>query len=250
MLFIFYSYSELVAQLDKSTPIFALDDDCIMSGSSFDFTAVEEVAASCVRRVLEICKSIALERRTSSDGNIINVVLGGWSYGGVVSSLIAEQLAADPATYPFVHVDSMILFDPPLRVRALPSGEEVAPVLNTEGLTEEHPAASAAAASDPHGEQTADEFAKERAEYHFSHCTALLKVFQQRPVRASPVQCPLLYIFPTESEYICGSAAAAEVTNGSVASTESPGTHWTMLFGQNATVVAGMVTTFLKRSRK
>ncbi|CAM9703891.1 unnamed protein product, partial [Ectocarpus fasciculatus] len=91
-------YSELVAKLNSDIPVFALDDDCVMSGSSFGFRSVEEVAASCLSRIEEIC----------STG--VGVILGGWSYGGVVSSVIANQLAAQVT---FVHVLNLVLFDPP-----------------------------------------------------------------------------------------------------------------------------------------
>lgn len=223
-----------MAQLDPSTPVFALDDDCVMSGASFEFASVEEVTASCVRRVIEICSSIALERQVASKDAKVDIVLAGWSYGGVISSMMAQQLTQSPV----VNVEKIILFDPPLRKRATASGEEVVPVLNADSqLTKQN-------IVDPQHEQTADEFAEERAEYHFSRCTALLRVFQQRPVVASQVRCPLLYIFPKESDYICGEDAAAEITSGKVTSLESPGTHWTMLFGNNASIVAGMIAQF------
>lgn len=226
-----------MTQLPRSVPVYTLDDDCVMSGKSFDFESVEEVAAACLRRVLEICNTIRVER-TTEKGSKIKIVLAGWSYGGVISSLIAQQAVLDPNCVNVMSVESIVLFDPSLRTRSKPSGEVVLPILHVDAEL---------ATVSGRQEKSADDFAEERAEYHFTHCTALLKMFQVRPVTNSPVECPILYIFPEESEYICGVDAAKEMTNGEVTSIQSPGTHWTMLFGLNASVVGDMVQSYLSK---
>lgn len=226
-----------MSHLDQSIPVFALDDDCVMSGSSFDFSSVDDVALCCVRRVSEICQMFGVERQNPADNvTKIDIILAGWSYGGVITSLIAQHVASS-AHSDRINVKQIILFDPPLRARAKYSGEEIIPVLN---------ATPSAALNVGQNELLTDRTVEERADYHFTCCTTILKIFQMRSHVETLVQCPLFYIFPEESEYICGTDAAKEMTNGAVKSAESPGTHWTMLFGKNAVIVADMVMKYLK----
>ena len=235
-----HSYSELTAQITKDVPVFALDDGCVMSGAEFSFESIEEVASLCIEKVLALCKSFAIERRsTFSEKEPIEIILGGWSYGGVVASAMASHLA-NLSPRP-ICIKALILFDPPLRARTTFSGDQIAPVRHNA-----EPISDSDLKREDGGIESPDKIAEDRAEYHFSKCTALLRKFHRRPVIKSLIECPLLYIFPKESEYTCGADTASEVTNGAVSSLESPGTHWTMLFGANASVVAGFIVSFLK----
>ena len=121
-------YLPLVRCLGPQRPVYAFDDSCLTDGGDFQLGSIAEVAAECI-----VLMSDALGLGGGAvAGASPAVVLGGWSYGGVVALEMARQLEArslemareddtSPASaapravntsLPSVH--SVLMFDAPL----------------------------------------------------------------------------------------------------------------------------------------
>ena len=61
--------------LGPSVPVYVLDDGCILSGNDFAGDSIGQVASVCV--------DIILRERDK----FRKVVMGGWSYGGVIATV-------------------------------------------------------------------------------------------------------------------------------------------------------------------
>ena len=218
----------------------------MMSGCDLKFSSLSEVVSECLIKLSEVQLTLNNER-DSSNASVLSthfdLILMGWSYGGVVASLLAEKIATDGSGEArSFNVKCVVTFDPPLRARKKAveyTAGEAALLVNTEA---------------PHSETDeialgdADVEERLRADRHFASCTSLLKQFHDRPyTKHSPAnKSPYLYIFPEESAFTSGEVSAAEMTSGLVVCKMSPGNHWTMLFGQNANFTAGIVSSFLR----
>ena len=124
-------YLPLVRCLGHQRPVYAFDDSCLTDGGDFQLRSIAEVAAECI-----VLMSDALGLGGGAvAGASPAVVLGGWSYGGVVALEMARQLearsiemareddtsptsAAPPALHtsptPLPAVHSVLMFDAPL----------------------------------------------------------------------------------------------------------------------------------------
>jgi thioesterase domain-containing protein len=217
-----------------------------MSGCDFKFANLNEVVSECLAKLNEVYVILNNERDLSSgrvSSSQFDIILMGWSYGGVVASLLAEKIAADEYTGSrLLNVKCVVTFDPPLRARKKAVEYSVDEGNSRANIDSSH------SETDEIFPNDADSEARLRADRHFISCTSLLKKFHERPNnKQSPVnKSPYLYIFPEESAFTSGEASAAEMTSGLVVSKMSPGNHWTMLFGQNANFAAGIVSTFFR----
>jgi thioesterase domain-containing protein len=174
----------------------------------------------------------------------VDVVVGGWSYGGVVASILANlatssgKIANEP-----VNITSLILFDPPLRKRQRVSEEAVE---DTERIL------PAPAKNSAESDASADDEAERNAHNHFEACTELLRRYHSSiPDKLdgwAVTDARLLYMYPERSDYTSGEGSAAEMTRGEVTCAMSPGNHWTMLFGNNAFEAAKLTTSFLDQN--
>ena len=287
---------ELKNKVD-SVPVYVLDDDVMMMGGEFRFESIQQVAAHCAPIVRQIAARHA--RR--------EVLLAGWSYGGVVAVEVAKLLAPTPATAgvdnmdvetqteDYLEVKAVVVFDSPIRApkqlhtttpqKQQPQTVNSAGVALSEGKQEEQPSrpavvgpaatttagtASGTAATttagttdegdegDEGGERRAGsgigmggkEFDIEaRTQYHFTACTDLLKAYYDRPAEPAhqppPLQCAVCDVRPMQTDYDCGEEAARELTSGAVTRELVPGTHWTMLFDDNAPSSAAILARFL-----
>ena len=126
-------YLPLLRCLGHQRPVYAFDDSCLTDGGDFQLGSIAEVAAECL-----VLMSDALGLGGAGGamaGASPAVVLGGWSYGGVVALEMARQLearslemareddpsptsAAPPALHtfptPLPAVHSVLMFDAPL----------------------------------------------------------------------------------------------------------------------------------------
>jgi pimeloyl-ACP methyl ester carboxylesterase len=154
------------------------------------------------------------------------IILGGWSFGGVVASVVAEKLASGHSgdSSGLVVVQGLVLFDAPLRLQVTDEEE------------------SGRNSSDPHTDRN------DKVAAHFAYCTKLLRKHYVRPVVEAPlVMCNVLDIRAELSTYDGGVNAVREVTRGDIRRHVTPGDHFTMLFGHNASGVAKLVGEFVQQ---
>ena len=139
-------YLPLVQCLGHQRPVYAFDDSCLTDGGDFQLGSIAEVAAECL---VLMSDALGLGGGAVAGGAVAGgavaggavagaspaVVLGGWSYGGVVALEMARQLearslemareddtsptsAAPPALHtsptPLPAVHSVLMFDAPL----------------------------------------------------------------------------------------------------------------------------------------
>jgi pimeloyl-ACP methyl ester carboxylesterase/acyl carrier protein len=134
-------YLPLLRCLGHQRPVYAFDDSCLTDGGDFQLGSIAEVAAECL---VLMSDALGLGGGAVASGAVAGgamagaspaVVLGGWSYGGVVALEMARQLearslemareddpsptsAAPPALHtfptPLPAVHSVLMFDAPL----------------------------------------------------------------------------------------------------------------------------------------
>lgn len=233
---------QLVQQLDKRLPVYVLDDGVMTSGRDFLFESIEHVARTC----LPFVQSIAQKHRRSQR---LEVVLAGWSYGGVVASVVArllgEQLSVSSEA---ITVNALILFDAPLWDPRASVADTSASVHTTSSVPKE----IAPTVTQP-GDTLGHFDVQQRTQVHFAACTDLLRAFylQDHSSQAisiadsPPLKCVVVDVRPEQTDYDCGLEAAAALTSGEVRRAVVPGTHWTMLFQDNAHTVAKAIQEYL-----
>lgn len=206
------------------------------SGRTFSFESIDHVARTCIPFVREIAKKHSVDV----------IILAGWSYGGVVASVVAKLLGQS-IEEETVRVESLVLFDAPLRAPPKTSDGKVsatAPVIISGSNTER--------GSDGNGSFDLQTLTQS----HFQSCTELLKLLyrdQQSSTAAgaSPptttrlLQCAVYDVRPAETDYDCGLEAASELTSGVAIRITVPGTHWTMLFDDNVVSVGKAIKEYL-----
>ena len=107
---------------DRYTVI-AIDDNILMGSAggggdgeeaNFPFNTINDVVDACVPHVMEIAQEYG---NKSADGEGRDILLGGWSYGGVIATLVTERLQKakmEKLNTVDVNVTSVVLFDAPL----------------------------------------------------------------------------------------------------------------------------------------
>lgn len=231
----------LVQQIDRSQPVYVLDDGVMTSGRAFTFTSIDHVAQTCLPFVEAIA---AAHESGSGEGSDVVITLGGWSYGGVVASAVAKLLNQQGSR---IRVKALVLFDAPLR-----APRKVHSSSDSEGVSSTAPAVvSPTDASSGSGGAAFDLQARTQA--HFRSCTDLLQLFygdqRNAPPTAErtspPLQCNICDVRPEQTDYDCGLEAAAELTSGQAQRVTVPGTHWTMLFQDNVISVGKVLRDLL-----
>ena len=258
-----YSYLPLVQQLDKKHPIYALDDGVMTSGKIFQFESIDQVARTCLPFVREIAKK----------HNTSVVTLAGWSYGGVVASAVAKILSErrdDDGDEDSVRVNSLVLFDAPLRAPPKKSAESTAGVSTTAPIIDVASAGvagSEASEGDDNSVGRGSSFdLQARTQSHFRSCTDLLQLYYRdqqldgnnnavsagsnqlkvpSSLPAPPLRCAVCDVRPELTDYDCGMEAASELTSGVASRITVPGTHWTMLLQDNVISVGKAIKEFL-----
>lgn len=223
---------QLVQQLDKRLPVYVLDDGVMTSGKDFLFQSIEHVAKTC----LPFVHAIAQKHR---QGERRQIVLAGWSYGGVVASGVAKLLSEIlPDLFDAVEVTALILFDSPLRDPRVTSAQSSDAVHKTSHPKEIAPTVQSDAPGNFEVQQ--------RTQMHFGACTDLLRAFYLLGSDVSPpLKCRVVDVRPEQTDYDCGPEAALALTSGEVRRATVPGTHWTMLFQDNAHSVAKTIQQYL-----
>jgi thioesterase domain-containing protein len=209
--------------------VYGLDDRVVESNAEFLFKSIEEVASQCLVMIQSILADSLQQSSEVTDGSssILLVDLAGWSYGGVVAMEIAKQIAMKD---PRIRVRSVAVFDSPLRPGVeVPGGcDEISPF---------HEQGQLFFSSN-------DRSLMDRVKSHFQDCIGLLSHYHQRSRETQPLTCPVLEIRPERSGYVFHAADIEEFTSGTVVRAIVPGTHWTMLSGENAISTATVLKTF------
>jgi thioesterase domain-containing protein len=245
--FLFFSYMELVKAMGPGRRVLALDDSVLTTGATFDFQSVQQVAAECV----------LVLREALQGPSPVQLLLGGWSYGGVVAVEVAQQLAALGEASPF-RVMLLTLFDAPLRqpsVAESPTLEDDwvvgSEVDSNSDTSNNHNSGLVALLSPTESSVTSQDLPNltTRIEQHFECCTSLLRVYQQRMPQPGSISCPLLDVRPLQTTYDCGIGAAEEVVSlkENVWRHCVTGNHWTMLFGENVSTVGRVLLDSINR---
>lgn len=216
---------QLSAQLSKNRPVFALDDRVVESGVSLPFDSIEQVAKNC----LKVMHSI-LSNRAVQNGKV-EIDLAGWSYGGVVAVEIAKQITLSDDR---ITVRSVAMFDSPLRSAVVQESAA------------DHVEHSPFDDANNGGAAGNNAVTLQRAEKHFKECTALLTLYHQRPQESQPLRCSVLDVRPESTDYVFEESAVKELTSGSISKEIVPGTHWTMLYNENAASTAQVLERFWK----
>jgi hypothetical protein len=245
-----FSYLELVTALGKESPIFALDDGVLMSGKEFEFDSIEEVAEQCYVHALQVATAHGVP--VNGHPHRRQIVIGGWSYGGVVAVELGKLIrrkqqhcAKSAAPQIEIEVTAVVLFDSPVRQ---PNKQHDADYNSQayRNLTGGATTTTSGGGTSGGGEADVNEVAV-RTATHFSACTDLLKKYHARAPEEHPLRCPVFDIRPEESDYLCGIEAIQELTSEKAQRSMVLGSHWTMLFGQFVPVVAGLVRTILNK---
>lgn len=143
------------------------------------------------------------------------VILGGWSYGGVVICKLAELLSISIEMN--IYIQGILLFDTPLRTPVVKQNNE-----NVISFISQSP--------------------NSIATRHFEYCTKMLELFYSRPLLLKPsLSCPIIDFRPIDSDYDCGLEAINELTNGRVIRQVVSGSHFTMLYDENAILLSHRV---------
>jgi len=175
--------------------VLGVDDGEILHDTALQFESIDAIVKTASQVVLTYLMKHNIER----------VVLGGWSYGGVVAMKMAQfwhELSSIN-----VGVEAVVLIDspitPPRKVN-----EDKAPLLD--------------------GSSTAR---------HFAYCTKLLQEYYDTP---SPlVPCKLIDIRAEDSSYEYEDASELQkYTSKAAVRHISTGTHWTVISEENAAKVA------------
>lgn len=205
-----------MAELQVSNSVYLLDDGVILNSSRFDFKSINEVAEACLSSVYKILSSVY---ENSVNSQPFEVILSGWSYGGVVAAEVARLLTLSGKS----KVLSLLIFDSPLR----------ASISETRGQKTD-------IKLDIHEIDTSLQY---RTTKHFRACTDLLKQYQIRTICPSEplLSCFVWDIRPKISEYDCGLAAAQELTVGIAKRVTVEGNHWNMLMGPHSLNIAAII---------
>jgi thioesterase domain-containing protein len=228
-------YSELAQQFDNKIPIYCMDDGGILNGlgeNACKASSIEEVVEHVQPLVLKFATKFGNSHGTAGGSGSEQrpaIAMGGWSYGGVISVKLTEQLVKNGQ---HITVDSLMLFDCPLRASKTTA--------NVGGETDDLKPSS------------------DIVDVHFEYCTGLLKKFYaQQEVQSSAGQligCDILDIRAEESTYDCGGEVEASLMafcsgKGKNFHHITPGTHWSMLFGENVKFVVDILHNYVRNKK-
>jgi thioesterase domain-containing protein len=239
------SYLPLAKQIGLERSVFVLDDGIVESGDfSFPFQSIEEVATECMEVVESLAKTYFQEYSSpisAPSAKKNEILLAGWSYGGVVAVELAKLLTTKSTS---LIVANIVLFDSPLRSPVVQekkqSSEEHQPV-----KTKVSSSISPITTHQAEQQQQQQVQVHEVAEKHFDACTRLLSLYHQRPAETQMLQCAICDIRPTQSDYLINFDAIEELTsNPQSKRVVVNGSHWTMLTDEFISEIVTATTQF------
>eukprot|EP00466_Bigelowiella_natans_P008470 jgi/Bigna1/136629/aug1.35_g11337 len=274
-------FRPLVAHLqtDLYDSIFAMDDNSLNGSVPFMVDSIEEVAEIYISEILkrlneeEEMRHLSSSSSSSSSSSLSPpppLVLGGWSYGGVIALEAARQLQQ---SHPGLSVTNVLLFDAPIKLEGGSREEEPLEDLDT--------VVAKMMLRMPDLKASPD--VARLAASHFIRCTELLheyycpsdfvlndetRVLSVRPhvgtvalssedeLASSLIASPSSLSSSSPSSSAPPSSVAAGSSSSSVCDGQrwvtkyTPGDHWTMLFETNVHPVAAAVSQFLSKNEK
>jgi amino acid adenylation domain-containing protein len=225
------SYRPLVDAMDPLQPVYAIDDASLGGDVAFTLPSITAVAEA----IIALLKSSGLLMNHAS------IQLGGWSYGGVVALEVALLLqskttpqqfdrkdSSGSEVVEFASVDSVVLFDSPVRVE----GDAVSSEYNNIEQT----------MRDLQGPGANESLIKAAAN-HFDNCTRLLNNHYSLSPTKPNLACPIISFRPIGSSSSTSSVIDPDLRLHSLTSSYwhtlfVDGNHWTMLFPPNTIVLA------------
>jgi thioesterase domain-containing protein len=291
------SYRPLVKGLDPRQPVFAVDDASLPDPDAVPFShrSIRHAAA----RVVALLKHHRLDYRQHNNnqqqqqqqqeegqegessllGEGKRLLLGGWSYGGVVAIEVARILGGSPlgndeaedndgvdvnaieeekdAGAASASIDLVVLFDSPIRVAEeekkasedKEAGEEEG---RHEGKEEEEELDVVDAMRALQG-PNADEGLIQAAASHFASCTKLLQAHASLTPNSDPLPCPVLSFRPMAVQSTTTTRSSSSdpdrhlhaLTNAYWHTLFVGGDHWSMLFAPHTMVLARNLQNFL-----
>ena len=173
-----------------------IDDGVILNVGKFPFHSMKEVVSASVNALLHY-----LENFSSSSPSL---VLGGWSYGGVVALLVAYELQKHHSS---IILSRIILFDSPLW-KPLQNDDD-----HENNIVSDDP----------------------QVQRHFNSCTTLLNEYYETLSSINLcVSCPIIDFRASQSTYSYeDEVALQQFSTSMVKRTVVPGNHWTILSTEN-----------------
>lgn len=191
---IFCSYSALAHDIgDRS--VFGVDDGGILHSINLKYDSIDTIVRTASPIIQEYLRGKGIQR----------LVLGGWSYGGVIALKMAQYWHEERISN--IIVEAVVLIDSPISTPKKLREDDV-PMRN-----------------------------ESVAAIHFAYCTNILKEYYMTPRPLVP--CKLIDIRAQDSSYDFESESELQkyTTNHAVRYV-SPGTHWTVIAEENASNVA------------
>jgi thioesterase domain-containing protein len=169
-----------------------------MYGRKFPFQSMEDAASAAFKSMSETIHKQEMNCLKDMTSGLIRIVLGGWSYGGVLAVEVAKIIVRQPEAG--IVVDMVILFDSPLRMKS-------------------------------QGGDDTPSFESDFALAHFNDCTRLLTKHHRRSLESKPLTCPIISFVPKVggTTPINDDSALTELTSSHTKQISVQGTHWTML---------------------
>lgn len=196
--------------------MYCIDDGVILRDLTHAENSIDEVARKCSQLLEQF-----LQQYYKRHGQIQSLILGGWSYGGVIAIHVAEIIKASN-----INLSGLILFDSPLTAPSSPSNIQV-----------------------PNDDSSST---NDKVEQHFHYCTKLLQHYYQSQISNSSqssssikLNCPILDLRAEHSTYQCDISVLEAFTTCRVERIITNGTHFTMLFNENSVSLANIILKFL-----
>jgi aryl carrier-like protein/pimeloyl-ACP methyl ester carboxylesterase len=255
------AYRELAQHLvglNPNTPIYSLDDGCILSpkGASthYPFETISELVMECESIVTEIARIYSGSEDNTSLQVTEGLSIAGWSWGGTVAVALAHSLtqkyrhafvdSVDSKHRTDLMVRSLIVMDGPVTrsTRFDKYAEEGAGViLDTKRALAALPNSFA---------PPVDGSMVLRTTTHYAACTQLMRTFCDSSGLFAdrsclPLMCPVLDLRPSGLTEDADKIAALTYEGGTRLATLGNPSHFTMILGPSALEAAHIIHDFL-----
>ena len=254
-------YMELTQTLKEHYVVVALDDNILLASAVDDhndetsapiskpFATINDVVTACLPHIESIAKQFGHQKKSDS-GTSYEIVLGGWSYGGVVATLLTQRLhelnSKTDFDGPVITVSRLFLFDSPLFGDIIHSDDGEENKLSFDGKVLEHFKYCT--------KMLADFYADNRTVFHHLASTGTINVSDSSNViqkfvlsdvdmvviRAdeAEVEDPARQCHANDKLELYQQLTSTPITAGIL---KTPGNHWTMLFNPNVKAVADIM---------
>jgi pimeloyl-ACP methyl ester carboxylesterase len=207
---------ELSKQLTKYD-VYVIDDDVVASGNTFPFRDINQVVDAVFAELFNLADRIHSRK----------IVLGGWSYGGLVAFLTAlrfQDLCLKTETLN-IEILSVILIDSPLSLDTDRKKDDLEFIVP----------------------DNLSEFVAERSRAHFADCTTLIVSYHKERSLRHQDSDQLLHVPIIEFRPLTTFSSSSKEDHGTFRRSithdihYTPGNHWTMIFGEHAAFISDIL---------